>query len=129
MVEFDGISKFVENNECPLLDVPKYIRMLNILADNRNFADEKGSLHQIAAVLAALTGDTGTALENIDEAIRYKYDAVTLTIKLRFMIALKNKQEAQRVLEMLESYLKDHKIEYLAYKNIISNLKEKLNKL
>ena len=129
MVEFDGISKFVENNECPLLDVPKYIRMLNILADNRNFAGEKGSLHQIAAVLAALTGDTGTALENIDEAIRYKYDAVTLTIKLRFMIALKNKQEAQRVLEMLESYLKDHKIEYLAYKNIISNLKEKLNKL
>jgi tetratricopeptide (TPR) repeat protein len=127
--EFDAISRLVENNECSGLDIRKFMKLLIILASNRDYADLKGSLHQMAAVLAAKIGDAPSALANIDEAIRYKYDAVTLIIKLKFMLSLKNKETAQEVLDMLNLYFQDHRMEYLAYKTMVMDLEEKLDKL
>lgn len=127
--ELDAITRFVENNECSGLDIRKFMNLLIILASNRDYADLKGSLHQMAAVLAAKFGDAPSAMANIDEAIRYKYDAVTLIIKLKFLLSLKNKKEAEKVLAMLESYFQDHKIESLAYATMVYNLQEKLDKL
>jgi len=127
--ELDAITRFVENNECSGLDIRKFMNLLIILASNRDYADLKGSLHQMAAVLAAKYGDAPSAMANIDEAIRYKYDAVTLIIKLKFLLSLKNKKEAEHVLAMLESYFQDHKMESLAYSTMVNNLEEKLDKL
>lgn len=127
--EFDAIIQFIENNECSGLEIRKLMKLLIILAANREFVDLKGSLHQMAAVLAARYGDAPSALANIDEAIRYKYDAVTLIIKLKFMISLKNKEGAKEILDMLKLYFQDHRVEYLAYRTMVMKLENIVNKL
>ena len=127
--EFDAITRFMEHGECKALDSRKFMKLLIILASNRDYADVKGALHQMTAVLAAENGDARSALANINEAIRYKYDAVTLIIKLKFMLALKNREGAKEVLDMINSYFEDHRVEYLAYKSMVRDLEEKLDTL
>ena len=45
------------------------------------------------------------------------------------MLSLKNKETAQQVLDMLNLYFQDHRMEYLAYKTMVMDLEEKLDKL
>ena len=127
--DFASMTTVIQNDQCPRLDVRKFLNLLLILADNKDYTDVRGPLYQIAAVLAATQGDAKSSLAYIDEAIRHKHNAVTLIIKLRYMITLKNRKGAQQVLDMLKKYFQHHRMEYLADRSIVSELEEKFNEL
>lgn len=126
---FSSIASVIQNGKCPRMEIGKFIKLLIILANNKDYTDIKGTLYQIAAVLAAAQGDGQSALAYIDESIRYKIDAVRLIIKLRFMLSLENKEGAKEVLDMLKRYFQHHKMEFIADRSIVMELEEKLNKL
>lgn len=126
IAEIDTLVDGMTSNQCIRTDIPKLMRMILVLASNPEYEFARGPLHEFLALLAIEINDGDTALANIRRSISEAPAAHRLVLELRLLLALGRVTEAEASLQRIQDYLLLHPREYLANRDIISELEAKL---
>jgi protein O-mannosyl-transferase len=128
LAEINSLTASVNRGKCQFPDILPYMKLLLILANNTEFEQYKGGLHALLSGLSIKAGDGRAALENIRESVKLTPTVPRLIFKLRILIALDLKEEAEQTLIRIRGKEKQDPRVYLAYHESVSALEEQLYK-
>jgi protein O-mannosyl-transferase len=128
IAEIDSLTSMVNKGKCEFADIIPYMKLMLILANNPEYAQFKGGLHELLASLAILVGDGRAAVENIRESVRLTPTVPRLIYKVRILIAMEKKEEAEQTLKRLRTKEKRDPRVYFAYHESIAELEKQLYK-
>ena len=123
------IVSAISENDCRDIDLNNFTRLVVTLALNPQFSRERATLHEFAARLGILMGDAGVAYHNILAADKYSSTVQRRILKLRILLALGKQDEAEKTFTALENMLDKNIRLKLAYRDIVTNLRQELGNL
>lgn len=129
LVVLDTIVKQKHRGNCDNVDLISLMKLLIILAGNDAFSRAKPLFHELATVLAIKYGDPDAALANINEAIRGGAHPNMYMLKLKILIALDQKREAEETLRELKDKVQSNPTKYMAFASQINKLENEISDL
>jgi hypothetical protein len=105
------------------------VRLIIILVHNPEYAHHGAILHELAAMLSAFISENDAALNNINQALKLRQTPSKHIFKIRILLGMGLLDETQEAISDFRSSLKKRPLSYVAYKNILSAMDKRLERL
>jgi tetratricopeptide (TPR) repeat protein len=127
--ELDALAVNIQKGKCGNINLFLLIRLVVTLAHNPEYRRHWGILHELAAILSIEAGETEAALNNLNQALALRPTPNNHILKIKMLVGLGLLQEAEQAVNDFNQYLKTNKRAWIANKDILRELEEKLQSI